>query len=115
MKRRSDKFLLEDMLSAIDHIEKDLEGISFEDFCRDQMRQDAVVRRLEVIGEAARFLSEDFRSRYPQIPWQDIIGMRHKLAHDYFEVDLRVVWDTVQIDLPQLKLWLQEILERGEG
>jgi uncharacterized protein with HEPN domain len=115
MKRRSDKLLLEDMLSAIDQIEKYLEGISFEDFCHDQMRQDAVVRRLEVIGEAARFLSEDFRSRYPQIPWQDIIGMRHKLAHDYFEVDLRVVWDTVQFDLPQLKLWLQEILERGEG
>jgi len=58
MKRRSDKLLLEDMLSAIDQIEKYLEGISFEDFCRDQMRQDAVVRRLEVIGEAARFLSE---------------------------------------------------------
>jgi uncharacterized protein with HEPN domain len=100
------------MLSAIEQIKRYLEGISFEDFCRDQMRQDAVVRQLEVIGEAARFLSEELRNRYPQIPWQDIIGMRHKLVHDYFEVDLRIVWDTVRFGLPQLKAWLREILER---
>jgi len=110
MKRRDDRLLVEDMLSAIKQIERYIEGVSFEDLCHDRMRQDAVVRQLEIIGEAARLLSEEFRNQYPHIPWQDIIGMRHKLTHDYFEVDLRIVWDTVQFDLPQLKVWLQEIL-----
>jgi uncharacterized protein with HEPN domain len=112
MKKKSNKFLIENILLAINQIEKYLENISFEEFYKDTMRQDAVLRRLEIIGEAARFLTDKFRKQYSYIPWEDIIGMRHKLAHDYFEVDLRIVWDTVKFDLPQLKNLLKEILEK---
>ncbi len=110
MKKRDDRVYLQDILDAILRIEAYLQGISYEAFCEDVQRQDATVRRLEIIGEASRRLTEEFRSQHSEVPWQDVIGMRHKIAHDYFEVDLKIVWDTVKADLPPLKAQVAAIL-----
>ena len=72
----------------------------------------AVIRALEIIGEAARKIPKFIRTRYPAIPWQDMAGMRDKLIHDYFGVDLRVVWKTLQIELPPLKSILDQIIRK---
>lgn len=113
MKKRDDKVYLNDILDAIGQIETYLEGIPYDCFYRDRMRRDAVVRQLEIIGEASRGLSQPFLARHPEIPWQDIIGMRHKIAHDYFIVDIRVVWDTAKNDLSPLREQVNRILEEG--
>jgi uncharacterized protein with HEPN domain len=73
--------------------------------------QDGAIRQIEVIGEAVRHVSKDLRKTYPEIPWQDIAGMRDKLIHDYFGVDLEKVWLTTQEDLPPLKEKVLEILK----
>ncbi|MBW2608589.1 MAG: DUF86 domain-containing protein [Deltaproteobacteria bacterium] len=74
-----------------------------------QQTQDAVCRRLEIIGEAANKLHEDFIGKYPQIPWNKIVAMRNILIHEYFSVDLDQVWNTIETDLPILKEQLLKI------
>ena len=113
MKKRDDTVYLLDILDAIGQIETYLEGIAYDCFRQDRMRRDAVVRQLEIIGEASRDLSQAFLNRHPEIPWQDIIGMRHKIAHDYFIVDIRVVWDTAKNDLAPLRDQVLCILREG--
>ena len=110
MKKRDDTVYLQDILDAIHQIDTYLMGISYRAFCQDRLRQDGVVRQLEIIGEASRNVTEKFQAQHSEIPWQDIIGMRHKIAHDYFEVNLRTVWDTSKYDLPPLKEGVERIL-----
>jgi uncharacterized protein with HEPN domain len=74
--------------------------------------QDAVIRRLEIIGEAVKNLPPDFKERYTNIPWQQIAGMRDVLIHEYFGVDLNLTWQTVREDIPSLKSKLEEILRQ---
>jgi len=71
--------------------------------------QDGVIRQLEIIGEATKRLSKEFKDRYPEIPWKDIAGMRDKLIHGYFGVDLDAVWDTAKKDIPGLRGKIEEI------
>ena len=81
-----------------------------EDFLKDSQCQDAVIRRLEIIGEAARRISPETRARLPQLPWEAMIGMRNILIHEYDDVDLMIVWDTVQKDLPRLVANLENVI-----
>lgn len=91
---------------ARDHSEADLAG--------DRMLELALVRLVEIIGEAAARVSEGTRARHPQIPWPLIVGMRNRLIHGYDEVDLHVLWETVTADLPALLVELEQVLP-GEG
>jgi uncharacterized protein with HEPN domain len=100
---------VEDILDAIARIEQYVGGLSFEQFQADQKTVDAVVRNLEVIGEAVRHLSADHEGLPAEIPWSDIAGMRSILIHEYFGVDLNIVWQTVTDDLPELRGQLQRI------
>ncbi|MBM4273813.1 MAG: DUF86 domain-containing protein [Deltaproteobacteria bacterium] len=92
-----------DIQEAVEKINNFTAGLDFEKFSKDDKTVFAVIRALEIIGEAARKIPKSIRARYPDAPWQDMTGMRDKLIHDYFGVDLRVIWKTLQIDLPPLK------------
>jgi uncharacterized protein with HEPN domain len=107
---KDDTIYLRHILDAIDTIEEYLRGVSEEKFKATRLLQDGAIRQIEVIGEAVRHMSKDIRRTYPEIPWQDIAGMRDKLIHDYFGVDIEKVWDTAQDDLPTLKAQVIGIL-----
>lgn len=98
------------MLDCIRKIETHAGSMSYEGFLQSEWDQDGVFRNLEIIGEAANKIDERFASENPEIPWKDIVGMRNKLVHDYFGLDLEKVWNTVQDDLPVLKEKLTKLL-----
>lgn len=91
-------------------IEEYSQGVSQTDFFKNRPLQDAIIRRLEVIGEAVKNLPMPFRSKYAQIPWKKIAGMRDILIHEYFDVDLVLTWRVVKQELPPIKKRLAEIL-----
>jgi uncharacterized protein with HEPN domain len=82
---------LRHVVDAIQRVERHLAGVSREEFFEGELVQDAVVRQLEIIGEAARNLPEDFRKQHPDVPWGQIVGMRNRLVHAYFQVGLAIV------------------------
>lgn len=98
-----DKTKVGDILDCIKNIEEYCVGLNFGSFLDKKVVQDAVVRNIEVIGEAAKKISEEFKQGHPTIPWKKIMGMRDNLIHDYINVDLEQVWQTVQKDIPDLK------------
>ena len=98
---RDDSYLL-DILIASKKAIAFIESLDYQDFLNRELHQNAVIKPLEIIGEAAWKISEETKSIYPQIPWVQMIGMRNRLIHDYLDVDLLTVWDTIQEDLPPL-------------
>jgi uncharacterized protein with HEPN domain len=104
---------LDDIINAMTKAEQFIENMTFEDFKEDEKTAFAVVRALEIIGEATTKLPESLKNKYPKIPWREISGMRNKLIHEYFGVNLRVVWDTVEKDIPNIKPFFQEIFEKS--
>jgi len=108
---KDDTVFLKHILDAIDLIDDYLKDKSYEEFEENRMLQDAVIREIEIIGEATKNLSVKFRNKYSEIPWRQIAGMRDKLIHGYFGVDLGAVWDTATKDIPSLRKKLREILK----
>ena len=100
---KDDTVYLQHVLDAINTVEEYLQDVNEEKFKATRLLQDGAIRQIEIIGEAVRHISNDIRKTYPEIPWQDIAGMRDKLIHDYFGVDIEKVWDTTQQDLHVLK------------
>jgi len=116
MKRRDDTGRLEDMLEAASSAVDAIKDRSVEDLESDRIWALGLVKSLEIVGEAAARLGEDTRSRYPEIPWQEIIGMRNRLVHTYFDIDNEQVWRTLTEDLPALIEALVRALDRkGAG
>lgn len=97
-------------MDAINRIEEYLQGVTEADFHKRYLIQDGVIRQIEIIGEATKQLSKETRDNYPHTPWRDIAGMRDKLTHHYFGVDMEEVWLTAQDDLPALKREVEMIL-----
>lgn len=109
-----DKGRLLHIKQAIDNINQFLSGKSAEDFLTDQMLYFAIVKNLEIIGEAAYMLTLEFREAHAEIDWKDIIHMRHILVHGYYQIDSRIVWVTIKNDLPTLKTQIGIYLEEFE-
>jgi uncharacterized protein with HEPN domain len=114
MSRRSARLLLEDILEAIDKIDRYVFGMTSELFQGDDKTIDAVVRNLEVIGEAASRLPTEFREENQQVEWAKIVGLRNRIVHEYFGVDTAIIWQIVQSDLPQLKDQLERLISRSD-
>lgn len=110
MSSRSFKVLLEDMLDAIGQIDVYTAEMDEAEFSKDRKTQDAVVRNLEVLGEAAGRLPGSYREQHAEIPWAMVRGMRNRIVHAYFGVDLQLIWEVVQDDLPPLKSHVAELL-----
>ena len=108
---KNDAVYLHHILDAINRIQGYTAGVSYDQFLQDSLLQDGVVRQLEIIGEAAKNVSSTFRDAHPKLPWSQMTGTRNKLIHGYFEVNLFIVWDTVQSDLPPLKQQVERIIE----
>ena len=106
---RTPKLYLEDIIKSIENINKYVSGLDLESFGKDQKTVDAVVRNIEIVGEAAKNLSEEYQEQYPKIPWSQIMATRNKVVHEYFGVDLEILWETIKEDLPALKKQIQKI------
>ena len=107
--RRDDAYLLDMLLSARDAVEF-VSGITYADFEASRLRQNAVLKSLEIIGEAASRVSADLRETLGNIPWGEIVGMRNRIVHAYFETDIEIVWKVVQEELPTLIVQLERIV-----
>lgn len=109
---KDDRVYLRHVLDAIGRI-RDYTADGKDAFFADSKTQDAVVRNLEVIGEAVKNVSVDLRTRHPDVPWRRIAGMRDKMIHEYFGVDLRLVWEVVERELPELGRRIETILNES--
>lgn len=109
MSKRDDRALIEDMLGRVDLV-ADFTQPGHEAFMTDRMRQEAVIRSLEVIGEASRNLSPDLRDAYPEVPWRQIAAFRNFVIHVYWDIRLERIWEIVENDLPALKPQLETLL-----
>lgn len=105
------RLYLKDILAAMVAVQEFVKEMDFEMFLVDDKTTSAVVRKLEIIGEAAKNVPDTIRQRYPQVPWKQMAGMRDKLIHAYFGVDYTLVWATIQNQIPQLQPIIVQILE----
>ena len=112
MRRRTHRMYLEDILEAMEKIQEYVEGLDYEGFIGDDKTVDAVVRNLEVIGEASRNLPEEIKNPQPQVPWKNMIGLRNIAIHAYFGVDLKIIWEIIKKNIPETKPKIKAILNQ---
>ena len=108
--QKDPNIFLAHILESIEWIEKEIKGLSKDRFINDVPTQDAAIRRLEIIGEAVKNLTTEFKKKYPDISWKKISGLRDKLIHDYFGIDLELVWTIIKKDLPPFKKQVKRML-----
>lgn len=111
---RDDACLL-DMLIAARKIRTFTDGVSLNQFLQQELMQHGIMRLIEILGEAARHLSDDFKKRHPEIPWRQIIGMRNRMVHEYFRVIPAKVWEVVEHEIPSLIALLEPLVPPAEN
>ena len=110
---RDDAYLL-DMLLATRKVQQFTQGVTWNQFQGDDLLQNAVMRLIQIVGEAARKVSPEFKQAHPEIPWQGIIGMRNRLVHDYFRIESSRVWEVIEKDLPALIPLIEPLIPPDE-
>ena len=115
MSDRSDTALIGDIQLRLERIKKYISGLSYEDFIEDCKTQDAVIRNIEILGEASKKLSPQLISRHPEIPWRLIAGTRDRLIHGYFGVNIDIIWQVATVDLPVLEEQIRLVARELEG
>lgn len=112
-KKRRDKDFLSDIKEAMEMIGLYIKGLTYNKFLQDRRTQDAVVRNLEIIGEAAKNISTDLKVKHPEVPWKKLSGLRDKLIHFYFGIDFRIVWSIARKEIPSIVRQIKKI-EKNE-
>ena len=112
MKGRNYKLFVEDILIALAKIERYIEDLNYDSFVKNEMVIDAVIRNLEIIGEASRNIPDDVKDRHGALPWGRMIALRNIAAHEYFRIDLAIIWEIITENLPDTKPEIQEILDK---
>jgi uncharacterized protein with HEPN domain len=107
--KRDNRLYIADIIKSIDAIEEYVAGLAEEEFKSNLMKQDAVARRIEIIGEASKNLTSEYKKKHAEIPWRKIAGMRDILVHAYFGVNIDRIWAVMKKDLPQLKKQIKKI------
>jgi uncharacterized protein with HEPN domain len=113
MSKREWKLFIEDILESIQLIKNYVENMGFDDFKNDRKTIDAVVRNFEIIGEASRFIPDEIKEKYENADWKGIVGLRNRIAHEYFDISLSIVWHIVMKELPTLEDQMKEILDQS--
>jgi uncharacterized protein with HEPN domain len=113
MSERATRVILEEMLESAQAIQEYASGLTLDEFRSQRMAQDAVIRRIEILGEAARSLPAEFTQQHPAVPWPQVVAMRNRLIHGYFSVDLDLTWTVVQRDIPELERILHALLDQA--
>ncbi|HHT9134084.1 MAG TPA: HepT-like ribonuclease domain-containing protein [Candidatus Avalokitesvara rifleensis] len=113
--RRDYRLFIEDILDCIEKIEQFVGDMSFDEFVQDDKTSSAVIRKIEIIGEAAKNVPRDLRKRYKELPWSDMTKMRDKVIHAYFGINHKIVWRVIKERLPQMKPIIQKMLKEMEG
>ena len=109
--KRDPQIYLQDILESIEKIQQYIANMTFDEFVSNNMAVDAVIRNFEIIGEAAAHIPDDIRSSYPIVPWFEMKGMRNIVAHEYFSVDLKIVWKTARESLPSLIIMIKQVID----
>lgn len=111
MKSRKYKHFIEDILESMEKIQRYIKSLDYKEFKNNELIVDAVIRNIEIIGEASKNIPDDIRGKYPDIPWRRMIGLRNITAHEYFGVDLNIIWEIITANLPETKPKIELILE----
>ena len=114
MKTRDYRDYLQDILNAINDLESFVDDITYEQFIEDRKTLNAVVRSIEVIGEASKNIPKTFQAKYKELPWRQMAGMRDKLIHAYFGIDTETLWKAAKQNIPALKKSIEKMLEVSE-
>lgn len=111
MRKRDYRDYIQDILDCINDVEGFIEGMNFEQFVKDKKTTNAVVRSIEVIGEASKKIPKTLKGKHPDIPWKKMAGMRNKLIHEYFGIDMEILWKTAKEEIPVLKSSIENVLK----